>query len=257
MGRRIAVTGAASGIGAALVRMLREQGDQPVGIDLAGSDVDADLSTAAGRRAAVDAVLAGGDILDGVAACAGISAQTPLVVRVNFFGVTELLDALRPALARAAAPRATLVASITGAGSLDEALVGACLAGHEEEAAARAAELAEQGAGGLIYPSSKAALARWMRQRSVLPDWAGDGIPLNAVAPGVVRTAMTEGLMDDPKMRAVMDTAVPMPLGGHAGPEVIAEALRWFLAPATTHTTGQVLYVDGGAEATLRGPEAY
>src|SRR5690606_41966940 len=97
------------------------------------------------------------------------------------------------------------------------------------------------------------ALAQWMRRVCVTPGWAGAGIPLNAIAPGVVRTPMTAPLFADEAMVQVMNEAVPMPLNGHAGPEVIAEALRWLLSPANTHMTGQVVYVDGGAEATLRG----
>ena len=38
---------------------------------------------------------------------------------------------------------------------------------------------------------------------------------------------------------------------------VIAEALSWLVSPANSHMAGQVIYVDGGAEATLRGPRVF
>lgn len=52
-----AVTGAASGIGAALTKQLRDAGHTVIGIDRNGSDVTADLSTVDGRKSAVELVL--------------------------------------------------------------------------------------------------------------------------------------------------------------------------------------------------------
>ena len=82
--------------------------------------------------------------------------------------------------------------------------------------------------------------------------WAGAGIPLNAVAPGVVTTPMTAPLLDDPTWHEIVDDAVPMPLGGYAGPDEIAAVLDWLTGPDNTKVTGQVIFVDGGADAVLR-----
>jgi enoyl-[acyl-carrier-protein] reductase (NADH) len=49
-----------------------------------------------------------------------------------------------------------------------------------------------------------------------------------------------------------MDRAVPMPLHGYAEADDIARVLEFLVDESTTHLTGQVIYVDGGAEATLR-----
>ncbi|MFI0356043.1 SDR family oxidoreductase [Actinomadura sp. 9N407] len=258
MTRIIAVSGAASGIGKSLAELLRSGGDRVIGVDLKDTDVSADLSTPEGRDAAVRGVLElSGGRLDGVVACAGISAPVALTIKVNFYGVVGLLEGLRPALAEAPAPRAAVVGSISGTQQSDPAVVAACLDGTETEAVRLAEEAVGRHHGGLLYPSSKTALARWLRRASVTPEWAGAGIPLNAIAPGVVLTPMTAPLFEDEAMVKIMEEAVPMPLNGHAGPEVVAEGLRWLISPGNSHVTGQVVYLDGGAEATLRGPDLY
>ncbi|GAA0594196.1 SDR family oxidoreductase [Actinomadura livida] len=258
MARTIAVSGSASGIGQALASMLRDAGDTVIGIDLRDADVRADLGGPEGRSRAVAEVLdLSGGTLDAVVACAGVSDFTVLPVKVNYFGAVALLDGLRPALARAAAPRAAVVGSIAGTHPVDEAVVRACLDGDEAAALRAAAKVVEAGAGSQTYSSSKSALAQWLRRACVTPEWAGAGIPLNAIAPGVVRTPMTEPLFADEAMFQIMNEAVPMPLNGYADAEVIAEALRWLISPVNTHMTGQVIYVDGGAEPALRDPGVF
>lgn len=251
--RTIAVSGSASGIGGSLAGMLRDAGETVIGIDLRDADVCADLSVPEGRASAVAETLerAGGR-LDAVVACAGVSDFTVMPVKVNFFGVVGLLEGLRPALAAAEAPRAAVVGSISGTHPVDDDVVRACLDGDEPAAIAAATKVEESGAGGRLYPSSKSALAQWLRRVCTTPEWAGAGIPLNAIAPGVVKTPMSAPLFEDEGMFEIMKEAVPMPLNGFAGPEVIASALDWLISPANTHMTGQVIYVDGGAEATLR-----
>jgi NAD(P)-dependent dehydrogenase (short-subunit alcohol dehydrogenase family) len=257
MSRRIAVTGAASGIGQALARQLTEAGETVIGVDLKDADVCADLGAVTGRASAVEGVLEQcGGVLDALVLCAGINAPSPALISVNYFGVTALAEGLRPALAAAPAPRAAVVGSISGTQPVDDEVVAACLAGDEAAALARAEAVMGEGPQKL-YPSSKAALAQWLRRTCVAPGWADAGIPLNAVAPGVVRTPMSAALFADERMKAVMDRAVPMPLGGYAGPEVIAASLAWLISRANTHMTGQVLYVDGGAEVSLRGSSVF
>ncbi|MEU5852998.1 SDR family oxidoreductase [Saccharopolyspora shandongensis] len=258
MTRRIAVTGSASGIGKALVEMLTAQGDTVIGVDRDTADVRADLSTDEGRTRAVAEVaeLAAGR-LDGVVACAGVSLPDPIAVSVNYFGVVRLLAGLRPLLVAAEQPRAAVVGSIAGTQPVDQAVIDACLRDDEQAALERARAAVEGGAGFRLYPSSKSALAQWLRRTAVTADWAGAGIPLNAVAPGVVLSPMVAPLLEDEAMKKVMDEAVPMPLNGYAEPGVIAAALDWLISTGNTHMTGQVIYVDGGADATLRGPEVF
>src|SRR5690349_16727465 len=115
MTRRIVVTGAGSGIGAAVTALLRAEGDRVTGVDLRGADVVADLSTPAGRTdAAKAAAQAAGGVVDAVVACAGTAVPGEAMVTVNYFGVTEFVTALRPSLAASTAPRAVVIGSISG-----------------------------------------------------------------------------------------------------------------------------------------------
>lgn len=254
--RSYVVTGAGSGIGRATAELLRERGATVIGVDLKGAEVEADLSTREGRSAAADAALAAANgSIDAVIACAGISAPIPLTASVNFFGVTEFLDHLAPALARSASPRAAVVSSMASLQANSAEQVDAMLAGDEALTVQIGAALAAKGpqAGYLNYPSSKRALSRWVRREAIAPRFAGAGIPLNAVAPGTVVSPMTEKLLATPEGRAMVDANVPMPLNGHSDAIVIARLLAWLTSEENTHTTGQVIYTDGGADASLRG----
>ena len=106
MDRTYVVTGAASGIGAATARYLRERGSRVIGCDLHDADVVADLATIEGRAKLVEGVirLSGGRIDAIVANAGGGPAET--MVALNFFGAVATLEGLRPMLAASPAPRA-------------------------------------------------------------------------------------------------------------------------------------------------------
>lgn len=258
MARTIVVTGAASGIGAALSRMLSERGDTVIGVDLAGSDIDADLATPAGREAMTEAVReASGGRIDAIVANAGSAAQIAATVSVNYFGALATFEGLRPMLADSDAPRAAATSSMASFHPFDEGLVDACLAGDEDAAVAAAQALVDDGKEGMIYSSTKNALNRWLRTVAPTDEWAGAGIPINAVGPGVIETPMTEGFISSDEGRVMLAEMVPMPLGGYGRPEEVAELLAWLVSPANSMTTGQIIFIDGGSDVVLRGPSAF
>jgi NAD(P)-dependent dehydrogenase (short-subunit alcohol dehydrogenase family) len=247
--RTVVVTGAASGIGAALAEDLRATAHRVIGVDRAGTEVNVDLATTSGRASLVDAVRdLAPDGIDGIVANAGVHRQDRATVQVNHFGAVATLEGLRPLL-RPAAPRAVVVTSRAVVLPVDEAVVEACLAGDESRAC-RLVDALPADAEHLAYASSKRAVSRWMRRLAPTADWAGAGIPLNAVAPGWVNTPMTareRSLADVARAMA----ARPMPLGGRAELGDVVPAITFFLSPANTRITGQTLIIDGGGETLM------
>lgn len=263
MARTYVITGAGSGIGKATKDLLEAQGHTVIGVDLKGADVTVDLSTKQGRMEGAQAAIDAADgSVDAVIACAGVTLPSPLTVSVNYFGMTEFLEAMAPVLARAEAPRAVLISSFSSLQDNDPLLVEAmCIDDDEGKARALAQKIVdesgEQVAQGLIYASSKRAISRWVRRESIKPQWAGAGIPLNAVGPGVIRTPMTAPWLESEEGAAYLATVVPMPLNGFAEPEVVAELMIWLASPVNTHVTGQTVYVDGGADVAMRGENVW
>lgn len=260
MTRTTVITGAGSGIGLATADLLRERGENVIGVDLKGADITADLSNPEGRAKAVaDVLAASGGTIDAIIAAAGVAAPAPITVAVNFFGVTEFVDGLVDALKQSDSPRVAVVSSMASLQPNSPELVDAMLAGDEAKALELGAALAEQGPemGYLNYPSSKRALSRWIRREGITERYAGNHIPVNAVAPGTVITNMTKDLLATDAGKAMVDASVPMPLNYHADAIVIAKALAWLVSEENTHMTGQTIYVDGGADSTLRGDDIW
>lgn len=248
----IAITGSASGIGAATRARLEDDGHSVIGVDLRDAEVIADLANPQGRVLAIAGVLqASGGCLDGLVACAGVGPQTEpwsTIVSLNYFGAQALLGGLREALAAADEPAAVAVSSnastLPGADTL---MVAACLDGDEEQARQIAVTLD----GHRVYGGSKLALARWVRRNAPGPEWAGTGIRLNAVAPGAVRTPLLQAGLEHPHYGPAIRN-FPIPTGDFGTPEEIAAAIAFLLSGDASFCCGSVLFVDGGTDAMLR-----
>jgi NAD(P)-dependent dehydrogenase (short-subunit alcohol dehydrogenase family) len=256
--RTYAVTGAASGIGAATARYLRDRGARVISCDLRDADVIGDLATGEGRAALVDGVarVSGGRIDAIVANAGGGPAETMLAV--NFFGAVATLEGLRPLLADSAAPRAVTVSSVSSLSPPVSGLVEACLDADEDAAIGAGAEALADGKAALdLYGSAKHALNRWCRRVAGAPRWAGAGIPLNVIAPGVIATPAAAWILSDPERLEQMRRMAPL-RGAHPGqPEQMAAAIAWCVSPENALMTGQILFIDGGLECLARGEASW
>lgn len=96
------------------------------------------------------------------------------------------------------------------------------------------------------YATTKAALVGLTRQMA--GDYGPKGIRVNAVAPGVIRTPLTEERLGNPAFRRLMVDTTPFPRIGK--PEDIAAAVRFLCSEDASFINGHVLVVDGGWSAT-------
>ncbi|MFD0312812.1 SDR family NAD(P)-dependent oxidoreductase [Streptomyces flavalbus] len=83
--------------------------------------------------------------------------------------------------------------------------------------------------------------------RAAAVDYAKAGIRVNALAPGLTRTAMTQPWLDDPVKRDIVMAGPQM--GRAADPEEIVGMVLYLASPAASFTTGGVFVVDGGQTA--------
>lgn len=95
------------------------------------------------------------------------------------------------------------------------------------------------------YSASKGGVAQLTKSLALA--WAADGVRVNAVAPGWVRTALTLPLQEDPaRSRAILERT---PLGRWGEPADVAGPILFLCSPAAAFVTGILLPVDGGYSA--------
>jgi NAD(P)-dependent dehydrogenase (short-subunit alcohol dehydrogenase family) len=106
----------------------------------------------------------------------------------------------------------------------------------------------------VAYVTSKHALLGLIR--SIAIDFGRQGVRANAVCPGLVRTAMADGVMDAMGAKAGLDrdesyrrVGAVTPLGAWAEPEDIAEVIAFLAGPRARVITGQVIVADCGVSA--------
>jgi glucose 1-dehydrogenase len=100
------------------------------------------------------------------------------------------------------------------------------------------------------YSPSKAALL--MLVRTLAQEWAGDGIRVNAVSPGLIHTPLTAGVYADAPTKAARETLVPLHRIGNADAD-IAGIVSFLIAPEAAYITGQNLLADGGLMDAVHG----
>lgn len=245
-----AMTGGATGIGAAIKQQLQGDGHQVIVVDIKDADIIADLSTTEGRDAAVQGIRnAAPDGLDGFVPCAGLGPSVrpnSLITRVNYFGAVATTEGLRDLLA-ARRGSIVMISSNSAPMAPDDDYIELLLAGEEQQAC----DWIDQQDAQAAYAGSKKALSYWLRRNSAA--YAGQGIRLNAVAPGITQTPLTDKVYQDPELGQVMkDFGDSVPLGAIGQPRQIAEVVCFLLSDKASFVAGAIYFVDGGHDALLR-----
>ncbi|WP_448581933.1 SDR family NAD(P)-dependent oxidoreductase [Thermaurantiacus sp.] len=228
-GKRVLVTGGSQGIGLACARAFAASGAEVTitGTRPSAADYAEDLSRFTYREA---------DFATPGSASALIEATGPLDVLVNNAG-TGRGDEYSPHGFRA-------VLEVNLASVMD-----LCLAAHAG-LKARGGAIVNMGSLSSFlalretpaYTASKAGLLGLTR--ALADKWAPDGIRVNMVAPGFIRTRMTEMQRSDADYEKRLLKAVPQRRWGE--PEEVAQCVLFLASPRAPYVTGQSIAIDGG-----------
>ncbi|MFL4473389.1 SDR family oxidoreductase [Paeniglutamicibacter sp. MACA_103] len=248
----LAITGVASGIGAATAALLSAQGYRLIGIDrtvptdFPGEFVQADLSTPAGVQQAADRVIElAPKGLRGLANIAGVPGTAPAktVLAVNVFAVRGLTRALAPHFAEQSAV-VNLASSVAFLWRAEASKCAQLTLATDQEAALSAA-LEDAGILENSYLFSKQCVRLLTEQLSaeLLPK----RIRVNSVSPGPVETPILEDFKKD-HGRDKVDSAAEL-LGRFARPEEVAGVISYLLSEQSGWVNGTDIRVDGGLMA--------
>jgi NAD(P)-dependent dehydrogenase (short-subunit alcohol dehydrogenase family) len=232
-GRKILITGGASGIGRATASLFLREGAHVAILDRAaggqeGHFVPVDVSDAGSVQEAVRAAEAALGGLDGVVNAAGIFAAAGLAdtsaelfsrtLAVNLTGTFLVIQAAAPLLLAAGKP-ATIVNIGSGVG------------------------ITPTGPGSTAYVASKGGV---IAMTKALAMELAPSVRVNVVCPGMVETPMTQGFLRNAAGAVEPDLLNRYALRRPAAPEEIAAAILFLTSAEASFVTGIVLPVDGG-----------
>ncbi|UDY22613.1 SDR family NAD(P)-dependent oxidoreductase [Nocardioides sp. Kera G14] len=223
------VIGGASGIGAATVGVLAAPGHRVIAADLpgAGAEAEVDVTDEASVAALVERVAAehaGDGGLTGVVNCAGVSTLS----RVVDHDVSEWRRVVDVCLTGAFVVLKHAGRHVADGGSL---------------VSLTSLNARQPGTGLSAYCAAKAGLVALTEVAAL--ELAPRRVRVNAVAPGLVVTPLTQPAMDIPGIReGYLENT---PLGRSGEPEEIAAAIRFLLSDDAAWITGETLDINGGA----------
>jgi meso-butanediol dehydrogenase/(S,S)-butanediol dehydrogenase/diacetyl reductase len=230
VGKRVFLTGAASGIGNACLELFRAEGAELVAVDL--------VATSAGLQC---------DITDSVAVTALITEHGPFDVVLNVAGITAVQHSLEVTLAQwdrqlavnLTAPFVIMQAALPGLIERKGNIVNVASVGGVRGQAYTAAYCATKG--GLVMLSKGLAL-----------EYARRGVRINCVCPGAVDTPLTGGVAasmpSDLNPHLMQRVFSPLP-PGVSQPQEIAEAIAYLASDAARSVTGAAFVIDGGVDS--------
>jgi 3-oxoacyl-[acyl-carrier protein] reductase len=238
--RRVIVSGAAGGIGRAIIAALAQRGCGVAACDVPGAPLDeidgatttaafdvrdrealrAGVADAIGALGGCDAVVANAGVVDTIHRAERFSDQEwRKDLETNLYGAFYLVQAAFEALAASGDGRVVLVSSVA----------------------------AETGIPGQVaYGASKAGLVGMAR--TLAAEWAGHGIRCNIVMPGFIATPKVLGM--PPEVQSAVTAQVP--LGRFGDTAELAGTVAFLLSPAAAYMTAAILRVDGGFGLTMR-----
>jgi NAD(P)-dependent dehydrogenase (short-subunit alcohol dehydrogenase family) len=231
-GQTVLVTGGTGGIGRAIAEAFAGEGAEVVVTGLTEAEVESCRDTTdrlsakfldVADHATIDRLVSGLSRLDVLVNAAGMILRGGLeyelegflrVIDVNLTGTMRMCLACRPLLAESRGSILNLASMLTFFGS------GFAPA----------------------YSASKGGVAQLTKSLAIA--WASEGIRVNAIAPGWIKTALTQPLHDDPARSEAILARTPLRRWGQ--PEDAAGAALFLCSPAAAFITGVVLPIDGG-----------
>ncbi|MDB5473697.1 MAG: NAD(P)-dependent dehydrogenase, short-chain alcohol dehydrogenase family [Devosia sp.] len=230
-GKKIVVTGATSGIGAAIARGFVDEGADVIVTGATTQEVDAaraqmpnvDVRQLDVRdEAAVASLFSGLDSLNHLVNCAGVIRRGDEfkpevfadVIDINLIGTMRSCAAAQPLLAKNGG-------TIVNTASMLSFFGGGMVPG---------------------YSASKGGVAQLTKSLAIA--YAKDGIRVNAIAPGWIATPLTKALQDDEARARPILARTPLARWGR--PEDLVGGVAYLSSPLASFVTGSVLVIDGG-----------